>query len=307
MNQPETIGETVQAFKDYLQHVRMYSEHTLRAYAGDLKRLLAWLEKEASDITDIRQLEGQSLRAFIADQASEDLAPSTLARLVACMRAFGKFLANSERLSYNPAGMLRAPRQGRTLPHYLESEDILALFNAAAAGTSEKYLRDTAILETLYSTGMRVSELVGLDDQRIDFQQDLVIVRGKGKKERLAPLGRPAHQALRTYIQTRNSVHGHDDSTAQQRGTFLSVRGNRLHDRDVRRILDHYLSVCGLSQKTSPHTLRHSFATHLLQAGADIRSVQELLGHASLNTTQIYTHLDVEHLRKVYELAHPRA
>lgn len=299
----ETIAAASQAFLDYLEHVRQSSEHTLRAYNGDLKRLLNWFEKEAPDVTDITQVEANSLRAFIADQASEKLAASSLARLVASTRAFGKFLARTERLSHNPAGMLRAPKLGRKLPHYLEAEDIDALLSAPH-GENEKALRDKALLETLYSTGARVSELVGINDDAINFQQELVVLRGKGKKERLAPLGEPAVEAIKAYMVSRDSAHGRADA---DRGTFLSKRGKRLYDRDVRRILDHYLLLCGLSQKTSPHTLRHSFATHLLQAGADIRSVQELLGHASLNTTQIYTHLDLEHLRAVYRKAHPRA
>ncbi len=300
---PETIAAASDAFLDYLLNVRQSSEHTLRAYRSDMQRLLDWMAKEASDIEDVKMLDAHSLRAFIADQAELNLAPSTLARIVSSTRAFGKFLTRSERVENNPAGLLRAPKLGRKLPHYLENDDIDKLLDAPQ-GSDEKALRDKAILEVLYSTGARVGELVGINDDSINFRHELVSLRGKGKKERLAPLGDPAIQALKAYFQTRDSHHGTADN---ERGSFLSVRGKRLHDRDVRRILDHYLQVSGLSQKTSPHTLRHSFATHLLQAGADIRSVQELLGHASLNTTQIYTHLDLEHLRDVYNKAHPRA
>ena len=299
----DTVDQAVQAFLDYLEHIRQSSEHTLRAYKNDMKRLLEWLEREAPDITSITQLEANSLRAFIADQAGLNLAASSLARIVASVRAFGKFCARSERLAHNPAGMLRAPKQQRSLPHYLESADIDALLSAPQ-GDDEKSVRDRALLETLYSTGARVSELVGINDDAINMRHALVTLRGKGKKERIAPLGDPALDAIKAYMQLRDAKYGRGED---ERGTFLSTRGKRLHDRDIRRLMDHYLGKCGLSQKASPHTLRHSFATHLLQAGADIRSVQELLGHASLNTTQIYTHLDLEHLRSVYAKAHPRA
>lgn len=299
----ETPQAASAAFLSYLADVRQSSEHTIRAYTRDMQRLHDWLQQEAPDIDDVTQLEANTLRAFIADQAAQSLAASSLARIVATIRAFGKFLARTERLAHNPAGMLRAPKTSRKLPHYLESQDIDALLDAPQ-GNTEKALRDRAILETLYSTGARVSELVGLNDDDFNLRHALVVLRGKGKKERLAPLGDPALDAIKAYWECRDLKHGGADN---QRGTFLSTRGKRLYDRDVRRIMDHYLGICGLSHKTSPHTLRHSFATHLLQAGADIRSVQELLGHASLNTTQIYTHLDLEHLRKVYAQAHPRA
>jgi integrase/recombinase XerC len=236
-----------------------------------------------------------------------------VARAVAALRAFGRFLATSERLAANPATMLRAPRKPRKLPHYLETAEIARLLAAPLAGAAaddEAALRDTAMLEVLYSTGLRVSELVGLDDQRIDLFGGVVTARGKGRKERLAPLGRPAIRAFEAYRARRDAIHGKGDA---QRGAFLSVAhrrragGVRLADPDVRRILDRYLALTGLSTRTTPHTLRHSFATHLLRAGADIRAVQELLGHASLNTTQIYTHLTMDALRAVYDKAHPRA
>lgn len=299
----ERIDGACAAFLAHLRDAREASAHTLRAYRGDCDRLLAWLAREAPDVTTIDALDGHSLRAFIADSAAEGLAPSSLARLVASLRSFGRFLARSERLDHNPAGLLRAPRQKRPLPHFLEHDEIAALL-ASPEGTNQAALRDRAILEMLYSCGLRVGELVALDDQRIDSLGGLVLVRGKGRKERLAPLGGPAVAAWEAYRTARDLAHGR---AVPERGSFLSLRGRRLHDRDVRRILDTHITRAGLAPKTSPHTLRHSFATHLLQAGADIRAVQELLGHASLNTTQIYTHLDLAHLREVYRRAHPRA
>ena len=290
------------AIETYLAHLdgQQSSAHTLRAYTRELAEFSALSGPDAT----IDQLTHHVFRGFIADQAADkDLAPASLARLVACLRSFGRWLATTERLGANPAALLRAPRVGRKLPHYLESAEIDTLL-LAPQGDDERAVRDRAILETLYSTGMRVGELVGCDDPRVDLVGAVVRVRGKGRKERLAPLGLPAIRALEAYRTQRDLRHGKGAAT---RGTFLSLRGKRLADRDIRRLLQHWLIIAGLSTKTHPHTLRHSFATHLLQAGADIRAVQELLGHASLNTTQIYTHLTIDALREVYQRAHPRA
>lgn len=308
------ISEAVAAFIAHLSGARQASTHTLRAYVHELDACLAWLAREAPEVRELHQLDARLLRHCIADRAAAGLAPASIARAVAAIRAFGRFLATTERLTANPASTLRAPRKPRKLPHYLETAELEQLLAApaahASAGDDEAALRDTALLEMLYSTGMRVGELVGLDDPRIDVFGGVVVVRGKGRKERLAPLGRPAIQAFERYRARRDAIHG---KGSPNRGSFLSIAhrrssgGVRLADRDVRRILDRYLSLTGLSQRTTPHTLRHSFATHLLRAGADIRAVQELLGHASLNTTQIYTHLTMDALRAVYDRAHPRA
>ncbi len=298
----EDCAEAGRAFLAHLRDARQASEHTLRAYRGDLDRFLGWLRREAGDIDGVERLDARTLRAFVADQAATDLAPSSVARLVATLRSFGRFLVQSERLAANPAAGLRAPRREQRLPHCLDDGEIEGLL-AAPIGDGELPRRDRAILEVLYSSGMRVAELVALDDDRFDLAGGTVVVRGKGGKERLALLGRPARQALLTYTEARDAIH----PQRTDRATFLSRNGRRLADRDIRRILDRHLATAGLSPKASPHTLRHTFATHLLAAGADIRGVQELLGHASLNTTQIYTHLSIDHLREVYHRAHPRA
>jgi integrase/recombinase XerC len=296
----EQLFAAVETYLAHLENSVQASDHTLRAYRRELGEFVDTIGRE----TAIERLEHLTFRSFIADQAArKELAPASLARLVACLRSFGRWLATTERLGANPAALLRAPRVGRKLPHYLETSEIDTLL-LAPQGSDERAVRDRAILETLYSTGMRVGELVGCDDPRIDLVGAVVRVRGKGKKERLAPLGLPAVRALEAYRTIRDQHHSKGGPT---RGTFLSLRGKRLADRDIRRILQHWLIVSGLSTKTHPHTLRHSFATHLLQAGADIRAVQELLGHASLNTTQIYTHLTIDALREVYQKAHPRA
>jgi integrase/recombinase XerC len=199
---------------------------------------------------------------------------------------------------------LRNPRAGRKLPHFLSAEEIAKLLESPPSTTSSG-LRDRAILETMYSSGLRVSELVGLSLEDLDFETGLIRVLGKGRKERLSPLGSYAQKALQKWIAKRNPdpKSGKDDANA----VFLNRFGRRLTSRSVGRMLEKCLKQCGLDQRTSPHTLRHSFATHLLDRGADIRSVQELLGHKSLITTQIYTHVSTARLREVYETAHPRA
>jgi integrase/recombinase XerC len=316
-----TIAEAVAAFLDHLRDAREASVHTQRAYAHELNGWLAWYRTQGLGELPVVALDALSLRRFLADRAggvdargakiAKPPSAATIARSVAALRAFGKWLATSERLAANPAALLRSPKVRRKLPHYLETHDLEALL-AAPTGDDEGAVRDRAILETLYSTGMRVSELVGLDDRDLDLIGGIARVRGKGRKERLAPLGLPAVRAIEAYRVVRDTIHGRGPDS---RGTFLSTAqakrggggGRRLTDVDVRRRLAHHLAAAGLSSRTTPHTLRHSFATHLLRAGADIRVVQELLGHASLNTTQIYTHLTIDALRQVYRKAHPRA
>jgi integrase/recombinase XerC len=318
----ETIAAAVTAFVAHLRDGRQASMHTVRGYSRELEELLGWLRREADDLLTIDQLSPGTLRRYVAARAAggeakgmdsagpAGLAPASIARLVSCLRAFGRFLALSERLPASPAAALRTPRVRRALPHVLEPAEVEALL-AAPQGDDEVACRDRAIFEVLYSAGIRVGELVSLDDRRLDLAAGVVTVRGKGRKERLAMLGGPARAALERYRRLRDQVHGPDP--AGDRGVFLSAKagkrhgGKRLADRDVRRILAHHLAAAGMSPRTTPHTLRHSFATHLLRAGADIREVQELLGHASLNTTQIYTHLTIEALRAVYDEAHPRA
>jgi integrase/recombinase XerC len=311
----EGIAVAVTAFLDHLRDARDASLHTQRAYRHELEGWLAWYKSQGLADLSVTALDAFSLRRWLADRAGGDgtTTPSaaSLARSVAALRAFGKFLATTERLPASPAALLRSPKVRRKLPHYLETHDLEALLTAPQ-GDDETALRDRAILETLYSTGMRVSELVGLNDRDLDLIGGIARVRGKGRKERLAPVGMPAVRAIEAYRLVRDREHGRG---VAERGTFLSSAkakrggggGRRISDVDVRRRLAFHLAAAGLSSRTTPHTLRHSFATHLLRAGADIRVVQELLGHRSLNTTQIYTHLTIEALRQVYRKAHPRA
>jgi integrase/recombinase XerC len=223
---------------------------------------------------------------------------------VAAVRSWCRFLCRQGTLTANPAESLRTPRQDKKLPHFLGTGDLDHLL-AAPPGDTPLGVRDRAILETLYSAGLRVSELTGLNLDDLDLDDGLVTVRGKGKRERLALLGKQARGAVRDWLAARAAMAG--PRAATQPALFLNKNGTRLTSRSVGRLLEKYLALSGLDRRTSPHTLRHSFATHLLDAGADIRSVQELLGHRSLSTTQIYTHVTTNRLQDSYRKAHPRA
>jgi integrase/recombinase XerC len=244
------------------------------------------------------------LRGYVAALTESGYAKTTIARHLASLRSFFRFGQREGWAKTNPAKPLRNPRKGRSLPHFLSAEDLGRLFEAPPAD-EPMGLRDRAILETMYSAGLRVSEVVSLDDGDLDFEADVLRVRGKGRRERLAPVGSFAVRALHRWIPTRK-LHSRTTKGAAA-PVFVNKFGRRLTTRSVARMLEKYLRVTGLDSRTTPHSLRHSFATHLLDRGADIRSVQELLGHKSLVTTQIYTHVSTSVLREVYERAHPRA
>jgi integrase/recombinase XerD len=304
------VAEAATAFADALADRLGASPHTIRAYRTELDRFQAWLAGAGAP-PDLGALGPRWWRGFLAERAGAVPAPrpATLARTAAALKAFARFLVETGRTAANPCDLLRAPRRDRRLPTWLESAEIDRLL-AAPAGDDEQAVRDRAILELLYSTGVRVGELVGADDADLDPFGRILRVRGKGRRERLAPVGRPALAAVVAYQRLRDGLHGRG---AGGGALFLSRRdgrkggGRRLDQRDVRRILGRALVEAGIARRVTPHTLRHTFATHLLRAGADIRAVQELLGHASLDSTAIYTHLDVEDLRRVVEQSHPRA
>jgi integrase/recombinase XerC len=248
------------------------------------------------------QMTARHLRAYMAWLHEQGYAKTTIARRMAALRSFCRYLCRQGVLAASPAQGLRGPRQDKRLPHFLSLEDVLRLL-AAPPEDNPLGLRDRALLETLYSAGLRVSELTGLNVEDVDPDGGCATVRGKGRRERLAMLGPHAVEALRRWL-------GGRDAVARGRGgpaLFLNKNGTRLTSRSVGRLLAKYLALAGLDPRTTPHTLRHSFATHLLDRGADIRSVQELLGHRSLGTTQIYTHVTTTRLQDSYQKAHPRA
>ena len=296
-----------QGLADFLTHLgveRNSSAQTVKSYREDLTQALAFVRDHLKVGTvSPRDWNMRSLRAFVAWMHGQGYAKSTVARRLAAVRSFGKYLCREGVLASNPAEALRGPRLDRILPHFLSIDDIQRLL--AAPPATPLGLRDKAWLETLYSAGLRVSELCGMNLPDVDLPDGVVIVRGKGKKERLALLGEPAKLAIAEWLPFRQKLLAGRKADAP--AVFLNHRGTRLTVRSVGRLLEKYLAKAGLDPRTSPHTLRHSFATHLLDAGADIRGVQELLGHKNLTTTQVYTHVSAARLQQSYFKAHPRA
>jgi integrase/recombinase XerC len=324
---PKHFTPLVRQFLDYLKLEKHFSDYTVKSYGADLIQFCAFLGGEighgnaapangaaapAATMTpeqvDERQIkcEPLTIREFLAYLYAQNYTKSTTARKLATLRSFFKFLIRRGQVSVNPLSTIRTPKQEKRLPKCLDLEQVQKLLEAPD-DNDLLGSRDRAMLEVLYSSGIRVSELVDLDMSDLDLQEGILRVRGKGRKDRLTPIGSQAIKALQHYFELRNA----DPKLAtQQAGTqrvFLNKHGEALSTRSVRRKLDKYLIEAGLDPGISPHTLRHSFATHLLNNGADLRSVQELLGHQSLSTTQIYTHLTTSRVKQVYDDAHPRA
>ena len=293
-----------------LEHGTNCSSHTLRAYRKDLLQHLEFLRELGCD--GPKQVTPLNLRKFLVQLRGKDYKATTLSRKLASLRSFYKFLFREGIIGTNPATVLRSPKRHKTLPKFLSLAEVESILSAIDEDSPNGH-RDRAILETLYSTGIRVSELVGLDVADIDMFSELVKVRGKGKKERIVPIGGHALEAVKVYLAISNRGQGTGDreqgagAQKDNKALFLNKTGGRLTTRSVARVLEKYMRLSGIRQRPSPHTLRHSFATHLLDRGADLRAVQEMLGHASLSSTQIYTHVTTERLRQVYRLAHPRA
>jgi integrase/recombinase XerC len=296
-----------EALAEFLHHLALEknaSVHTVKSYREDLTQAVEFFRSRLGDAPRAQQLTTRLLRGYLAWLHEQDYAKSTIARRLAAVRSWCRFLCRQGALATNPTDGLRGPRQDKKLPHFVQRDDMLRLLSAPQ-GDDAFGLRDRAILETLYSAGVRVSELTGLDVDDVDMDGGTATVRGKGKRERLAVLGSAAVEAVRVWLAARAGLATRARRTPQ--ALFLNRNGTRLTSRSVGRLLEKHLAVAGLDPRTSPHTLRHSFATHLLDAGADIRSVQELLGHRSLSTTQIYTHVTTQRLRDSYHQAHPRA
>jgi integrase/recombinase XerC len=291
-------------FLQYLSVERGASPHTLKGYREDLHALAEYLADDGGKTPSPGSITTNELRGFLSALTEAGYAKSSISRRMASVRSFMKFGQREGWAKANPAKALRNPRKSRKLPHFLTTDEIGKLLDAPK-GNTPAAVRDRAILEALYSAGLRVSELVGLNDGDLDFAAGIVRIRGKGKRERLAPIGSYAARALKRWLEIR--VLSEREKKGREAPVFTNKFGTRLTTRSVARMLEKHLKGNGLDQRTSPHTLRHSFATHLLDRGADIRSVQELLGHKSLVTTQIYTHVSTANLRAAYEKAHPRA
>jgi integrase/recombinase XerC len=289
------VEKYIEKFTRYLEIEKNYSPHTILNYKLDLEDFRKFL----ADI-DLSKIDYLSLRKYLAILKEKNLGTRSVGRRLSALRSFFKFLTREGLLKDNPILMLSSPKLDKHLPQFLTEEEVARLIESAFAKdeSDESGLRDRAILETFYSTGIRISELVGLNLEDIDFISNIAKVRGKGKKERFVPIGDTAILTIRKYSGKRKK---------QSEAAFLNKFGRRISTRGVRDIVGKYIRIAGIKQGVSPHTFRHSFATHLLNRGADLRTVQELLGHVNLSSTQIYTHLTTERLKNVYDKAHPRA
>ena len=299
------LDSTIADYIDHLRDERRLSDHTLRAYRGDLARLRAYLlEAFASETPPpLGDIDTFTVRGFVAHLHRQQLSRRSIGRSLSAVRAFLRYQVRLGRIESNPADSIPAPRAGTPLPRDLTvDETFLLLDTIPAEGVGP--LRDRAVLELLYAAGLRVGELVGLDIQHVDLTAGFVRVLGKGNKTRMVPFGSKATNAVKAWLEASSGLRARG---GDEQALFLNLQGGRLSDRSVRRILDRWIREAALTKRVSPHALRHSFATHLLGAGADLRAIQELLGHASLSTTQRYTHVDAERLMSVYDRAHPRA
>lgn len=295
----------IDAFAADLRHRRRASEHTLRAYTRDLVQFAEFLERQRPPLR-WHEVQPATVRAFLAELHQRALSARSIERKLAALRAFFRYLQAREVTSGNPAQAVHAPRHEQQLPKVLAQQEVEQLLTAPE-GDSPLAVRDRAILELLYATGMRVGELTRLRLQDVDWAQNAIQVLGKGGKARMVLFGRAAQEALGEYLRVARPQLLAQGRVPDEGWLFLNARGTRLTDRSVRRIVDRYAPHTSSGFKPTPHSLRHSFATHLLDSGADLRSVQELLGHAQLTTTQIYTHVSRERLKEVYRRAHPRA
>jgi integrase/recombinase XerC len=300
------LDEVRSAFERYLEAERNLSAHTIRAYLGDLDSFFDHLER--LDVNDFATLELAHIRSWLANQQVKGGARTTLSRRATSIRLFTKWATKKGFLVKDVGATLATPKGARTLPDVLTVADASLAMDAMAARVGEEdgpiSKRDAAMLEILYASGARVSELCGLDLEDIDYARSTIRVLGKGNKERTIPIGNPAMRALESWLKDgRDSLAG----AKSERAVFLGVRGKRIDQRTVRTMVYHALAALEGAEKMGPHALRHSAATHLLEGGADLRTVQEILGHASLATTQIYTHVSTERLQKAFKQAHPRA
>lgn len=333
-DRPELRLPVIKAFLDHLLEERAFSPYTAKCYGVDLRQYTAWLAEESaltvndrdeqsawarvrseddSDVVGsvapptmtamVLAADVDRIRQFLAHLSERGYSAATMARKIATLRSFHKWLQRFGIISQNPMTLIRTPRQAKRLPKAITVNDVERLLAAPDADTPLG-ARDRAMLETLYSTGIRVSELVGINMSDVDEAGQALIVRGKGKRERIVPLGSHALRAISDWITMRDRVGRGGDT---QSPLFINRDGGRISTRSVRRKLSKYLEEAGLDPSISPHTLRHSFATHLLDNGADLRAVQELLGHRSLSTTQVYTHLTTARMQQAYDAAHPRA
>ncbi|MCC6742676.1 MAG: tyrosine recombinase XerC [Acidobacteria bacterium] len=305
------MQEYLDQFSDHMTYERNVSPHTLRNYMSDLQQFHDFLapadETGNRRHIDIQQVDNITIREYLATLYEKKKKKTSIARKLATLRTFFKFLCREEVLKLNPARLVTSPRLDKKLPVTLSVDDVIRFIESPDTDTPLGR-RDRAILELLYGTGVRVSELCGLNVDDIDFKNQSIRVRGKGRKERIVPYGGKAQEAMEAYLGVRGQFLSEaDEDSREPQVMFLNYQGTRISTRSVGRLIDKYVAIVADMRNISPHALRHSFATHLLNAGADLRSIQELLGHARLSTTQKYTHVSHERMVEVYDKSHPKA
>jgi len=298
----------VEQFLRYLEYERNVSAHTLRNYGSDLDQFVRFCQKDdpAGQPPALSAISHLTIRAFLGDLLRRGNSRSSMARKLATLRSLFRYLRRQQRIDINPASLVSTPRQEKRLPEFLPVADTALLLESVLPSTTAGS-RDRTVLELIYASGLRVGEAVGLNVEDVDLSSGLVRVRGKGRKERIVPFGSLAAGELRTYLPLRTRLLAKRQGRVDSAALFLNLRGKRLTARSVERMLQKTIRLTAIKQKVTPHTLRHSFATHLLGNGADLRVIQELLGHVSLSTTQKYTHVSIEQLLSVYRKAHRKA
>ncbi len=294
------MKQKIEAYLEHLRYERNASPHTIAAYRRDLLQFQVFLKSKHIRFSQVNNI---VIRSFLAELYAKAEKKSTIARKLAAIRSFFQYGVARKWLEDNPAKIVATPKQEKHVPSFL-SEEEMASFLDLPPGDKPLVVRDRAILELLYATGIRVSELVGLNMDDLSFEERMIRVRGKGKKERLVPFGKIASKNLKFYLQRRGLIN---QGRSDEQAIFINYRGTRLSTRSIQRMVYRYLQYTSVKRKISPHSLRHSFASHLLSRGADLRAIQELLGHESLATTQKYTHLDLNQLLRVYKKSHPRS
>jgi len=296
-------------FRIFLDVERNLSDHTRMAYLTDIEEFNAFLQSEENKTAHKALLDAQmeTIRAYLAFLYGRKLKKVSINRKVSSLRAFYKYLLRKGLIKNNPAQGVQTPKMEKYMPTFLSVDEAFQVLNAAKENNSASGLRDQAMLELFYSSGLRLSELAGLDTDDVNLNAALVKVRGKGKKERIVPVGTQALEAIKRYLSATENMRKEFSVNLSSGALFLNVRGKRITTRSIARMVDVATFKSGIGRKISPHALRHSFATHLLEAGADLRSIQEMLGHESLSTTQKYTAVNINRLMEVYDKAHPRA
>ena len=302
------MNDQIRDYQTYLTSERNVSEHTRMAYIKDVEEYAEFLQKNnfIDNIDGILNVAADTVRAYLGYLFRRKVKKVTVNRKISSLRSFYKFLIRSGKTKNNPAGMIQSSKTEKYMPNFLSVDEMFELLQAWN-DTSTAGLRNRAMLELFYSSGLRLGELAGLNVMDLDFDQALVKVRGKGRKERIVPVGAPARQALQEYLAKTKEVRKKNSEDVFNSPLFLNLRGARITTRSIARIVDEATKKSKIGRKISPHALRHTFATHLLNAGADLRSIQELLGHESLSTTQKYTAVNINRMMEIYDKAHPRA